>query len=66
MNSSISAKETTANGRRPYVRPDMRVIEMSFKTALLSSSSSSPDTDDECDNPWWCDRQPSPDDWWGK
>lgn len=50
--------------KKQYEKPKMKVIEFNFKTSLLSSSSAGPE--DECENPWWCDRQPSADDWWGK
>ena len=50
--------------KKQYEKPKMKVIEFDFKTSLLSSSSAGPE--DECENPWWCDRQPSADDWWGK
>lgn len=50
--------------KKEYVKPEMKVIEFNFKTSLLASSSDGPE--DDCENLWWCDRQPSPDDWWGK
>lgn len=51
--------------KKEYIKPEIKIVDMKFNTNLLSSSSAEPD--DECgDNPWWCDRQPSPDDWWGK
>ncbi|MCQ2209694.1 MAG: hypothetical protein MJZ34_05330 [Paludibacteraceae bacterium] len=48
--------------KKEYVKPKVKVLEFNFKTTLLASSSDSPD---DCgDNPWWCDRQPSEDEWW--
>lgn len=45
----------------------MEIIKFDFRPSLMASSSASPDDRDECgDNPWWCDKQPSADDWWGK
>lgn len=52
--------------KKEYIKPECKVITFNFKTCLLSSSSNIPDDLDECENPWWCDRQPSADDWWGK
>lgn len=50
--------------KKEYQKPEMNVVEMHFNTTLLSASSA--DVTDECENPWWCDHQPSADDWWGK
>ena len=52
--------------KKEYIKPECKVITFNFKPCLLSSSSDAPDDRDECENPWWCDRQPSSDDWWGK
>lgn len=52
--------------KKEYIKPECKVITFNFKPCLLSSSSDAPDDRDECENPWWCDRQPSADDWWGK
>lgn len=51
--------------KKEYIPPEMTVIDMHFQTNLLAASSAE-DVDTECENPWWCDNQPSPDDWWGK
>lgn len=52
--------------KKEYIKPECKVITFNFKPCLLSSSSDTPDDRDECENSWWCDNQPSPDDWWGK
>lgn len=53
--------------KKEYIKPECKVITFNFKSCLLSSSSSeSPNDRGECENSWWCDRQPSPDEWWGK
>lgn len=52
---------------KKYLKPSMEIIKFDFRPSLMASSSASPDDRDECgDNPWWCDKQPSADDWWGK
>lgn len=50
--------------KKEYIKPEMIVVDMDFKTNLLAASSAE-DTGG-CDNPWWCDNQPSADDWWKK
>lgn len=47
--------------KKEYISPAMTVLVMNFESCLLASSS-----DGDCENPWWCDNQPSPDDWWKK
>lgn len=47
--------------KKPYVEPKMNVIDIEISTQLLASSS-----EGDCTNPWWCDNQPDPDDWWKK
>lgn len=53
--------------KKEYIKPQMIVYVVNVQSTLLSSSSSMPDDrNEDCENPWWCDNQPSPDDWWGK
>lgn len=47
-------------GKKKYTPPTMTIIKISEKLPLLASSGNG----DECENPYWCDEQPDPEDWW--
>lgn len=51
--------EDMKDERKPYVKPEMKVIVMKDAPKILAESG-------ENGNQWWKDEQPKEDEWWGK